>query len=315
MKKVAVIVAAIVVLAALGIRFGAGAGGLKGALFRQAMPIGYFEPYSSLPAKFEQVSDRVYTFRFGFNRGLVVDTEEGLAVFDTFNREFSLALKEQLAQRFPGKPVRWVFYSHHHLDHVGGAVTLEPEAIVGHVDVNPSLEDWPHAKNIARVTAPVEGDATMMLGSLRLELLFMPRSHSTTLYGFFLPQQSVVFAPDMMFVRAMPPFGFPDWYYPGYIRALDRLIALDAQHYVPSHFDNGSRDDLIAYRDMMVDFRETVASELAKYDYNAASGANLRAVFDVAYPALRDRYGTWHGFDAMFVPHFGGQAGGTYLGY
>ena len=318
MKKrwiIVVVIGGIAALTALGIRFGTGAGGIKGALFRQAMPLDYFEPYNSLPAKFDQVSQGIYAFRFGFNRGLVVDTEAGLAVLDTFNREYSSALKKQLGESFPGKRVRWVFYSHHHLDHVGGAVILDPQEVIGHADVNHSLDDWPRAKDVLRVTTPIEGDLEMELGSTRLKLLFMPRSHSTTLYGFHLPEADVVYAPDLMFVKAMPPFGFPDWYYPGYIRALDRLIALNAKHYVPSHFDNGTREDLIAYRDMMVDFRDTVSAGLSRYNYDAASGQTLRAVLDEAYPILRDRYGDWHGFDAMFVPHFGGQAGGVYLGY
>ena len=155
----------------------------------------------------------------------------------------------------------------------------------------------------------------MTLGRVRLKLLFMPRSHSTTLYAFHLPEEDVVYAPDMMFVKTMPPFGFPDWYYPGYIRALDRLIALNAKHYIPSHFENGSREDLIAYRNMMVDFRKIVGEKLETFNNNAASGSNLRAILDEVYPVLQERYGDWHGFDAMFVPHFGGQVSGTYLGY
>ena len=289
-------------------------GGIKGFLFKQALPLAYFEPHRTA-AEFEQVSKNIYAFRFGFNRGLVVDTEEGLAVFDTFNRDFAAALKEQIQESFPGKQVRWVFYSHHHLDHVGGAATLEPQEIVGHKDINSSFDDWPRADSFLRVTMPLQGDTEMLLGSTNLKLLYMPRSHSTTLYAFHFPEQDVVYAPDMMFVKAMPPFGFPDWYYPGYIRALDRIIALNASHYVPSHFARGSRADLIAYREMMVDFRNTVTQALARYEFDAASGTNLRAVFEEAYPELRDRYGEWHGFDAMFIPHFGGQAGGAYLGY
>ncbi len=315
MRTGAVVIAAVAIVFAVFVWVASGPLGLTGTILRQALPVDYFEPYAALPAKLEQVNDRVYSFRFGFNRGLVVDSEEGLAVFDTFNESYTAELGAMLREKFPGKPVRWVFYSHHHLDHIRGAALLEPGEIVGHADVNPTLDDWPHATEVARVTTPIEGDAEIMLGSVRSQLLFMPLSHSRTLFGFHFPDQSVVFAPDMMFVKAMPPFGFPDWYYPGYIRALDRLIALKAKHYVPSHFDNGTRGDLIDYRDMMVDFRETVAAGLAKNGYDAASGANLRSVFDESYPALRSRYGDWHGFDAMFVPHFGGQAGGTYLGY
>ena len=115
-------------------------------------------------------------------------------------------------------------------------------------------------------------------------MLFMPRSHSTTLFCFYFPDHSVVFAPDMMFVQAMPPFGFPDWYYPGYIRALDRLIALDAAHYVPSHFDEGGKADLVAYRDMMVDFRDTVTA-------GQITGPDRRREPVVRRVRLRDRFG------------------------
>lgn len=309
------IVFGIVIAGLVGLRLATGDLGIKGIIFQQAFPTDYFEPYNAFPPTLEPVNSRVYSFRVGFNRGLVVNTDEGLAVFDTFNKTFAQALKVAITEKFPGKPVRWVFYSHHHLDHVRGAEALEPMEIIGHEDVNASLDDWPHAAQIARVNVPVEGDVDMMLGSVRARLLYMPRSHSTTLYGFHFPDESVVYAPDMMFVKAMPPFGFPDWYYPGYIRALDRLIELNAAHYVPSHFDNGNRADLIDYRTMMVDFRDAVTASLAKYDYDAASGTNLRAVFAEVYPELRDRYGHWHGFEAMFVPHFGGQAGGTYLGF
>ena len=118
-----------------------------------------------------------------------------------------------------------------------------------------------------------------------------------------------------MFKDAVPPFGFPDWYYPGYIRALDRLLTLKAQHYVPTHFDIGQREDLVAYRDMMVDFREAVKNGLAADDYDAADGQRLRRVMKDVYPKLAKKHGHRKGFEAMFIPHFGGQAGGTYLGY
>ena len=66
---------------------------------------------------------------------------------------------------------------------------------------------------------------------------------------------------------------------------------------------------------MMVDFRELTVAAMAKYGYHAADGATIRAAFDQVYPKLKARYGDWHGFDAMFIPHFGGQVGGTYLGF
>jgi len=66
---------------------------------------------------------------------------------------------------------------------------------------------------------------------------------------------------------------------------------------------------------MMVDFRETVLEALSPYEYDAANGERLRTVLKKVYPKLAEKYGHRTGFDAMFVPHFGREAAGIYLGY
>ena len=197
MKKLFAAVIAISACAALAIIFGVDATVIKKKIFQQAMPLGYFEPYSSLPAKFENVSGPIYSFRYGFNRGLVVDTDEGLAVFDTFNREYAAALIEQLRESFPGKQVKWVFYSHHHLDHVRGAAILGPQVVVGHSDVNPSLDDWPHAKDILRVTAPFDGDSDLVLGAVQLKMLYMPPIPFDIALWVLLPDGEFGFCPRL----------------------------------------------------------------------------------------------------------------------
>ncbi|MFA0812860.1 MBL fold metallo-hydrolase [Microbulbifer epialgicus] len=283
---------------------------------KQAIPIDYFEPFTELPAQFVEHSDRIYSFRLGMNRAMVLRTSDGLAVFDSFNKNFSKALSTELQKRFPELPVRWLIYSHNHLDHIRGGAYLSPETVVGHIEINHLIQDWEHPLNeVLPVTKPIEGDTSLKLGDQIVHFLYMPKSHSSTLYGFYIESENTVFAPDMMFVNTFPPFGLPDWYYPGYIRALDRLIGLNAKTYIPSHFNEGNKADLINYRNMMVDFREVVAREMAKLDYEPDQGAKLRAIFDVAYPELQKKYGHWHGFHAMFIPHFAGQVGGTYLGY
>ena len=284
-------------------------------VFQLAMPTDYFEPERYRPDEFVEVTDDVYAFRHGFNRSLIIDTGEKLAVIDTFNSTHSKALREILQVRFPGKQVGWVFYSHHHLDHIRGAANLAPQSVVAHKDVASYVADFDYVDDIAPVTAPVEDDTQLLVGNKTLNLLYLPRSHSETLYAFHLPDQKVLFLPDLMFKNAMPPFGFPDWYYPGYIRALDRLLAVEAIHHVPSHFDIGAREDLQSYRDMMVDFRQAVLAELAQHDYDAADGSRLREVLKRVYPKLKKEHGHRIGFNAMFIAHFGGQAAGTYLGF
>lgn len=283
--------------------------------FQLAVPAGYFESQRQLDDEFVQVADGVYAFRHGFNRSLIVDNGHNLAVFDTFSTGHSNALKAILKQRFPNKAVGWVFYSHHHLDHIRGAAPLAPEVIVGHHELMSYADDFERITDIVPVNLPLEGDAEFRIGNKRIQLLYLPRSHSETLYAFHLPQEKVLFLPDLMFKDAVPPFGFPDWYYPGYIRGLDRLLTLEAEHYVPTHFDIGTRADFESYRNFMVDFQQTVTTALSAYDYDAADGDRLRSVLRDVYPELRARHGDRLGFDGMFVPHFGRQAAGTYLGF
>jgi glyoxylase-like metal-dependent hydrolase (beta-lactamase superfamily II) len=47
-------------------------------------------------------------------------TPDGIVLVDTLNPAFAEWLKAQLAERFPGKPVKYVIYSHTHWDHVEG---------------------------------------------------------------------------------------------------------------------------------------------------------------------------------------------------
>lgn len=316
MNRLPIVLALVLVIGTVAYMSLGGKSGLRKTIFAQAMPVTYFEPYNARPASLEQISGPVYAFTYGFCRSMVIDTPEGLAVFDTFDSEFVTALSDELAAKFPGKTVKWVIYSHNHLDHVRGSAGLGPEEVIGHRLVNQFVADWPKAiSDFAPVSRTVEGDVTISLGGIEVDFLYMPHSHSATLYGFHVREADVVFAPDMMFVRAMPPFDFPDFYYPGYVRALDRLIALDAAHYVPSHLDAGTRRDLMDFRDMTARFHETVRSELAENDYHAADGAAMRRGLQAAYDKLEPEYGDWHGFNEMFVPKFGRHWGGVYLGY
>jgi glyoxylase-like metal-dependent hydrolase (beta-lactamase superfamily II) len=53
-----------------------------------------------------------------------------------------MALRTALARQFPGERVRWVIFSHDHLDHVRGSAALQADAVIGHRDVNLLVGDW-----------------------------------------------------------------------------------------------------------------------------------------------------------------------------
>ena len=289
----------------------------RAQLYSAAMPVDYFTAYKHITPQLYQISGPVYAFEKEFERSMLIVTQAGIAVFDTFNSNHVTALQKELAATFPNKKVKWVVLSHSHLDHIRGSELFTEAQIIGHSDINQLVADWPFAgKTVSSVDYPIEGDQTLVFDDVEVSALYMPYSHSHTLYGFYVHEHDVVFAPDMMFVNAVPPFGFPDFYYPGYIRALDRLIAKEARHYIPSHMDRGDRADLIAYRNMTVEFQEVVKKEFLKASPEGGSPSHgMKSAIKSAYGQLQPKYGHLHGFDSMFVAKFGRHFGGSYLGY
>ena len=283
-------------------------------VLQQAIPITYFEPELDRPDELEQIRGPIFAFRHGINRSVIVDTGAELAVFDTFNKTHAERLRRELEVRFPGHEVRWVFYSHSHLDHIGGAAALHPKEVLAHRGVMPHVADWPNA-DVLPVTRTLEGDADLMLGSVHVRLLHLGESHTDSLYAFHFPEQRTVFAPDTAFIHTAPPFGVPDHYYPGYIRALDRIAAIDFDVCLPAHFGWGNKSEFLEFRQMMIDYRAAAAALVADMGGDPSRGAGQRARIGAAYRELKVKYGSYHGFDAMFIPHFLGGIGGTYLGY
>src|SRR5262245_45081760 len=49
---------------------------------------------------------------------LFVVTPKGIILMDPISPDFASWLKGQLAERYPGVPVRYVIYSHSHWDHI-----------------------------------------------------------------------------------------------------------------------------------------------------------------------------------------------------
>ncbi len=313
-SKLALVGAAIIAIAAANLSIFQTP--IKAWVFARAMPQTYFSHFSTIKPAIYRVSGSVYAFEHGFARSLVLRTPDGLAVFDTFSIKHAEEMKEAIEHEFPGEEIKWVFHSHNHFDHIRGSDVFEGAEVIGHEDINQLIADWPNAaQSIALTTQSLSGDQTITLGGVDIEALYMPFSHSHTLYAFRIPSEDVVFAADMMFVETVPPFGFPDFYYPGYVRALDRIIELDAAHYVPSHGWRGGRDDLIAFRDMTVGFHELVEAELLVRIDRAEEDATIGEILRVAYPALKEKYGDGHGFEEMFVAKFGRHLGGAFLGY
>jgi glyoxylase-like metal-dependent hydrolase (beta-lactamase superfamily II) len=98
-------------------------------------------PPRTPPREITQVSGDLYRARNGNWYTVFLVTPEGIIVGDPINKEFAPWLKGELDTRFPGKPVRYVVYSHSHFDHAeGGAVFADTATFIGHENMARNLD-------------------------------------------------------------------------------------------------------------------------------------------------------------------------------
>jgi len=73
-------------------------------------------------------------------------TPAGIVLGDPINTGFADWLKAELDKQFPGKPVRYVVYSHSHFDHAeGGGAFAATATFVGHENMARNLDGrYPH---------------------------------------------------------------------------------------------------------------------------------------------------------------------------
>jgi glyoxylase-like metal-dependent hydrolase (beta-lactamase superfamily II) len=277
------------------------------------------DPYFHGPgidgSQFEQVSEKVFTFHWNWYRNLVIVTDAGLVVIDPMNHEMATALKKELDLRFPGQKVHTLIYSHYHLDHTRGGDVLAPQEVIAH-EKCPVYWRAVGQEGVLEPTRYIAGDTVMNIGGVEIRALYLGLSHTDTLYAFHIPSERLVFTADVGLVKTVEPVGVPDRYAPGYLAAMNRIIAIDFDTFVPSHFGYGVKQDLIDWRDMLEDGRRLARDAIHNSGTPGVRGKyQMGKYFDAVYYPMREKYGQWHGFNEMFVLNLVRAITGESLGY
>ena len=224
------------------------------------------------------------------NAGFVV-TDTSVVVFDALGSPALAARLLQEIRRITPKPVSHVFVTHYHADHVyglqvfqaAGATIVAHRLGLGYLNSDTAqtrlrasrkdLAPWVD-ENTRLVTAGLwlDGAADFPIGGMHIQARPVGPSHSPEDLVFFVAEEGVLFAGDLVFRGRIPFVGQADSRH--WIVALDDLLKFDARVIVPGHGPQSTRarDDLVQTRDYLVFLRQTMG----------AAARNLEP-FDEAY--------------------------------
>jgi len=213
------------------------------------------------------------------NAAFVV-TDDGVVVIDALG---SPPLAQRLLaeiRKVTAQPVKWVFVTHYHADHIYGlqvfgdqGATIVAHALAGEylasdtarLRLQASREElFPWVDEHTRLvpadrwvgTPDAHADTLIRVGHTDFLLRPVGPSHTPEDLVVFVPSLGVLFSGDLLFRGRIPFVGQADS--GGWIRALDRLLALDAQLVVPGHgpLSSEPRADMALTRDYLQTLRE-----------------------------------------------------------
>jgi glyoxylase-like metal-dependent hydrolase (beta-lactamase superfamily II) len=213
------------------------------------------------PYETRKVADGVYIYRHGGHQAMFVVTADGVVVTDPINPAASKIYLEEIRKITPA-PIRYVVYSHHHYDHIGGGAPFK-QAGATFVAHRLAKETLLRLKNPTVVVPDlvVDDRATLTVGGTTIELHYVGRNHSDNTLVTLLPKEKIIFTVDWLPIREVLFRNVPDSYYDEWLEGIDRVLALDWNQMIAGHPRQGgigSKEDVRNLKQYMLDLKDAV---------------------------------------------------------
>ena len=193
-----------------------------------------------------QIAGDLYRFQNNFHYSVFLVTPEGVIATDPINAEAAAWLKNEIQQRFD-QSVKYLIYSHDHVDHIaGGEVFADTATVIAHENAKATIIGEKRPTAIPEIT--FSDRMEVALGGKRVELLYLGRSHSDNLIVMHFPEERVLFAVDFISVKRLAYKTLSDAYFPDWIAAIEQVEAMDFDILAPGHGPLGDKTDASDHR-------------------------------------------------------------------
>ena len=217
-----------------------------------------------------RISEHVFRWgggAMGGISGLFVPTAEGIIVIDGPGNPCESGsgqwFKDELEQRYD-VPVRYVVLSHDHQSHICGTSVFADTAVsIGHKKIRPHLIREGRVAPVPTIT--FEESLDIDLGGVKVVLHYFGPTHSDNLIVIHVPQDGVLFAPDLSRPDGqLPNPDFRDMDVDNTIEALGIMARMDdVDIVVPGHNSPVSNQGYLRrYREYLASLRQQVLTHM-----------------------------------------------------
>jgi glyoxylase-like metal-dependent hydrolase (beta-lactamase superfamily II) len=218
-----------------------------------------------------EIADGVYSFASdGSYFSMFIVTGDGVMVIEPIRTEHSKQMLEAI-QNITSEPIKYLFYSHNHWDHVSGGQVFKDVGAT--IIANEDAYDWLKANPNPNVVLPDEtwtGKKYIRLGNVTLVLQYFGQNHGVGNTFFLLPDAKVAYiadnvSPGRVGFTIMPDFNIKHWE-----RTLEEYLEVDfekavfSQNYKPEAINVGGKNDVEDVLQFIKDLRAGIFAEFAK---------------------------------------------------
>lgn len=250
---------------------------LAGSVFAQADP----------DRAITHIGGDLYRFQNRNHFSVFLVTSDGIIATDPINADAATWLKSELRKRFPGKPVKYLVYSHSHADHIsGGEVFADTATVIAHENAKARIVAERVPTAIPQITFSER--QTISLGGKSVELIHYGPGHSDNMIVMRFAQERVLFVVDIVAPKRLPYRTLPDADVDGWIDSLRQIETLDYDILAPAHGVMGTPVDIAEHRGYLEALRDGVQAGID-------SG---KSIDEIKRSVTLDAYRDWGSYDS-----------------
>ena len=215
-----------------------------------------------------------YRYENGSRVAGIIATDEGVVVIDGLSSPaMGRDVRQKIAEAI-GRPVRYLVSSTFHNNYTRGNAAYQDVVSIGHELYREDLialfeeDNVPAAERAARLPDVTYRESmTLNLGGKEIQIIHNGPAHTRGDSIVFIPEDRIVYVSELLFYNRFP---WMNSGYVGWIDAIDRVLGMDVDIFVPGQgpmtYDDPreSREALIRFRQVLVDARDAVQREIAR---------------------------------------------------